>query len=333
MRPHLVVAALILSTRIGHAQSSSEDLQIEFQRGRDANAAGKTHEAFEIYTRLWEKRKSPDIAANLGDAEYNLGYWHLAARHYAYSVQHLLPSTKPGQKKGLDDVFAQVRSAVGRIVFNVTPAAAKLWVDGEPVVPEEQEFFFVVPGPHKVMASLGGQSVSQTVTLGKGQEKTLELFLPEQKAAGDLGGSPSALQPIAVPESEEPPGVSPRENPIRLPMIVTGALATVASAGIGVFFTVKANDKASQRNDLLTGLSDSACVGDLNAERCRRVWALDSDRESAAVTAAVFYGTAGALAAGTIFYALVSKPYRQDSPRVNALFDGRNWALTARASF
>src|SRR5580692_7403151 len=105
----LMCACLLVAATVSapaYAQSSAADsdrANLLFKKGKLALNDGKYSDALRIYREAWQLKQSPDIAANLAQAESELGKHRDAAEHFAFALAHLLPSSTDEQKKALSD--------------------------------------------------------------------------------------------------------------------------------------------------------------------------------------------------------------------------------------
>src|SRR5882724_9639583 len=87
----LAAACLLAAlSAAGHARADgnaadSERANVLFKKGKLAYNDGKYVDALRIYGEAWHLKQSPDIAANLAQAQADLGKHRDAAEHYAFA--------------------------------------------------------------------------------------------------------------------------------------------------------------------------------------------------------------------------------------------------------
>ena len=155
-------------------------LDLYFQ-GNAAFKRGDFQEAREQYQSAWDLKPGYDIAGSLGSAEIKLRDYCRAAEHLAYALRTFPLSGDPTLRVNLNAMFAEARAEVASLKVEVTPADAKMTVDGAPVAasPEPgRAEVFVEAGARVVEVSREGYvSVSQEVLATKGGTSAVEVRL------------------------------------------------------------------------------------------------------------------------------------------------------------
>jgi tetratricopeptide (TPR) repeat protein len=114
-----VAAVVLLSTTLltgglAHSEATptgadaSQNADDLFRAGKVAYKAGKLQEAYEAYRAAWRLKRTYDIAANLANAESQLGKTRDAAEHLAFCIRNFPPT---GGKAQLDHIKAQFDEA------------------------------------------------------------------------------------------------------------------------------------------------------------------------------------------------------------------------------
>src|SRR5450432_3024184 len=185
-----LLLALTLSAP-AHAQSTAADsdrANLLFRKGKAALNDGKYSDALRIYSEAWHLKQSPDIAANLAQAESELGKHGDAAEHFAFALAHLLPSSTDEQKRALSDCLDTGKKEVGTLHVTLEPADAALSVDDAPVTLPSSGDIFVEPGEHRCSVTHESYEANQQVTqVSKGGSQVLWIRL------APLGGAPVAV--------------------------------------------------------------------------------------------------------------------------------------------
>ena len=264
-----------------------------FDKGSAAYDAHKVKEAEAAFQEAWKLKKAPDIAANLGQVEAELGKHREAAAFFSYAVKNAAPTdsqeARRDVKQRLDDALKLV--AVLRIVVNV-PGASVL-MDGEVIGKSPlREEVFAEPGTVTIEAKLQGYADARSVVrVSKESSKDVRLELM-----------------VAT---------NPSEGPNKTLLIAGGASAGIA-LGAGVVLAVLSSGKAS---DAASKGGWEPCYG-ATAPVPNRCPELDGLRRDSATLANVslwsFVG-AGAIGVTTLVYALI--PHKKAAPTTGFRID------------
>lgn len=252
---------LLLTSLMAPTAAWAEDEEArtkQFEEALAAAQAGRWEEAQVVYEKLWNERRSYDVALLLGQAEYNLKRFRVAAEHLTYGLK-LLPTTVPPQVgERSRQILGLCRRELGALDLQVKNKGAEVLVDGAVVaeVPLMTEIF-VDPGEHRFDIRLAGhvpQSFKMTFAAGQSKQRTVELKpieLPQQKTEPPRVAEPARTAPPAPP----PSGAS------WTPVIIGGIVTVVGlSAGIGFEFARQASeDKANTLRDRLPSDSENPC--------------------------------------------------------------------------
>ncbi|MEZ4297665.1 MAG: PEGA domain-containing protein [Polyangiaceae bacterium] len=141
-----------------------------FDMGTAAIDEGKFDEAAKMLARVWEKKKTYDVAAALGTAERKLGRNRDAAEHLSFALRNLPPSELGSTQKTISDELAAARAEVGELKVTVNLDGAEVRIGDKVIgVSPIAEPVFVDPGTFTVTVSKAGfDSASQTVSVVKG---------------------------------------------------------------------------------------------------------------------------------------------------------------------
>lgn len=328
--PFGVLLALTLSAP-AHAQSTAADsdrANLLFKKGKAALNDGKYSDALRIYTEAWRLKQSPDIAANLAQAESELGKHRDAAEHFAFALAHLLPSSTDEQKRALSDGLDAEKKEVGTLHVTLEPADAALSVDGAPVTLPTSGDIFVEPGEHRCSVTHEGYDPEQPpVHVSKGGSQVLWIKL------NPVGGPAVPASPPS-PESNatsmsattsNPPGTADggaASGRSLVPALVGGGIA-VAGIAAGIGFLLSGNSHRDKANDLATRISgqNGCSSGSIYTADCAALHDENQSGASARRLETVSFAVAGVAAVGTVAYLLW--PRRADALSGRAAGSGK----------
>lgn len=299
------------------ASQKADDL---FKKGKDLYKEGKLREAYDAYRGAWDLKKSYDLAANLGNAELQLGLKRDAADHYAYCLKTFAVTGGKERREAAQKKFDEARKEVGALVIKVSVGGAEVLVDGRSVgrAPLRDEVY-VDPGARVVEARLTGfETAKQGVQVEKGSPtETVTLTLtptkvegpPPGPGKGDNGKGASGPPPIDLP-----PPPPPKKS---VALIGAGAGLTAVAAGVGVALIVASGGKASDADTLLTNLQSKAgqwpCSSGTQAQDCATLHQLRLDSDTTHNAAVGLFVGAGVVGLATLTYALW--PMKRPDPR------------------
>lgn len=300
-----------------------------FRAGKTAYKAGKLRESYEAYRSAWSLKRTYDIAANLANAELQLGMKRDAAEHYAFCVRNFPPTGGAAQREKTLRHFEEARQDVGALTLKVNVDGAEVLVDGHVMgrTPIAEEVF-VEPGTRVVEVRLAGYATAtQTVQAAKGARQVVTLVLvaavvppgaaPSVVAPGVDAGATQGAATATVPPVA--PTATPPEKGPRTVVLVTGGALTGVALVLGTAFAVISNGKASDASAKLSTFKQmgrSACAQ--HATVCADVdtaWGARDGFANASVGA--FLG-AGAIGVATLGYLLLA-PKRASSSGARVL--------------
>lgn len=242
----------------------------------------------------WKLKHSYDIAANLGILDVALNKWCDAAELLTYALKTFPVNGKPEHKKLLEVTLAKARPQVAALAIKVNVEKAEVFVDGKSVgFAPLVDGLFVEPGTRKIEARLPGYEAATEMV--------------EAMKNGSIEVALTLRKPIPLPPpSDAAPLRLPQEDGPKTGLLVVGGVTAGTALVAGVVFTVMSNGKSSDADSLASSLkglgAPRPCQS--NADACA---AIDSKRRAQDVFANGAMGgfiTAGALAFGTIGYAL-----------------------------
>ena len=243
-------AMVMLLAAPGWAQGS-ETLTVEaqYERGRKRFQAGDIQGALDDYRAVFEQQPHPYVAANLGNAAYQLGLWAEAATTLRWAVNHLTTDLVDYEevKVKYRERFEQARARSGALTLTVQPANAIVTVD-QAAVEVGSEPVFVMPGRRVVAAKLAGYATeTQEVEAAPGVVTAVSLVLQPVPVAGPVPGGPVPMPP--------PPPDEEGDDAVKMGVGIGGMLLGVAGIGAGIGLVLaagaKGDDAAALREQVL----------------------------------------------------------------------------------
>jgi hypothetical protein len=303
----LACVSLLLATGLtnaAHADAAadSERANLLFKKGKVAFNAGKYNDALRIYTEAWGLKKSPDIAANLAQAESELGKHRDAAEHFAFALAHILPSSTDEQKLALAEGLEVEKKEIGSLRVTLEPADSALTIDDVPVIVPVDGNVYVDPGEHHASVTHEGyDSHQETLNVSKGAAQVLWIKL-QQTGATPAAAAPEPSAPVT---DTAPPPIDTNSGRSIVPAVIGGGLV-VAGAAVGVAFLLSGNSSQKDADALHDRHPElNACgAGTPFADDCAALHAKNSDVDSARTLEMVGFSVAGAAAIGTAIYLL-----------------------------
>jgi len=285
-----------------------------FLRGKALLKEGKVKDAYKEYKASWDLKKSYDIAANLGNIEYELGMPRDAAEHLAFSVRNAAVSVGSDRLEKIKKVLDQAKALVSVVVVRVNVDGAEVLIDGESVgrSPIAEELY-VDPGPRTIEARLSGHSVTtKTEEFARSSTRTVYLELKPLPAT-TAPPSGAATRPIG--------SAAPRKN--MLPIAVGGGIA-VAGLGLGLASILISSAKSAEAETLRATLAGSpanlsVCFGGTLPE-CAQLDGAYMASTSFRNLAIAGFAAGGIAALATATYALIPPTAPAHDHRVRASF-------------
>ena len=268
----LVIFVALLPTlglaRAAHAQPSEEpnrDARAEalFRDGRKAVVKKDWTGARKLLGQAYELKQTHDIAALLGQAEYELKRYRDAAEHIEYSLRHFPPTEDEEPRTRLRAWFDEAKQHVAAVRISVKPDGARVRIGDQDLgLAPLAAAAFVDPGSRVVTAELPGhRTASQTIEAKAGQEITVKLSLDPTSSAA------SASQPGTSEPMQNGGETSANERSI-VPAAIAGGVAAVG-LGLGVGFALSARGNASDADELADKVGKSGCeTGTAAASDC-----------------------------------------------------------------
>jgi hypothetical protein len=312
----LATLLFVAKSDLGHAQApptpsaiaadSSGEADELFRKGKAAFDAGRFEQAYSFHRAAWGLKQTYDIAGNLAQVELKLGKPREAAEHIAFALAHFPPSAQGSQidrRDGMKKVLEGLRQQLGSIRIKVTPADARVAIDGNWLNRASAgDDIFLDPGTHTIEGELKGYQ-KETTTIhtvaGMNQDANLSLRPDEIKAP--------FVRPIAS-VTPPPSGSTPAPSD-RTSLAIVGTGAGIGSAfiagGVGTLIVSigKGNDRASLREQV--GSSSACWSGSLPvASKCTDLSEASAAERTFRGLAITGFAVGGAVLGATLGYAL-----------------------------
>lgn len=214
-------AALLLTPGAAVAQpsplpvsASAEDktaaeMRASFLEGYAHQKAGRWADAERAYGSAWSKKKTHDVAANLGLVSMELKKYVQAADCFAFALRNYPAGGSPGKRTDMEQSLQQASAQVGRLLFTVNIEGSTIIVNGidrgrspldAPV--------FVEPGAYTIEVRHPGYATDQrSGSIERGKTVTAAVNLSAEKIVPPMptvAASTSATVPPPVPRSRVP---------------------------------------------------------------------------------------------------------------------------------
>lgn len=259
--------------------AANDPAQLLYQQGNDAYDAGKYQEAYDLYKKAYDIRKSYEVAGNLGQAAQKLGKLAEAAEYLRYSLS-IYPTNGNAERRARQEtLLIEVERGVGVLAIQSNVPDAILVIDSR---------------------TIGQMPLKDKVYLDPG-ERVIRLqregYLPVEQKITAVAGSTLAVT------LELTPGGSDKS----LALILTGSIAAAAFIGIGTGLGIMSLGAASDRDDLRESLSGQNPCGEgtPHTKDCSEIESFDSDASTLGAVAITSVSIGGALAIATLLYALI----------------------------
>lgn len=256
-RSRVVSSALLLLvlgvTRPLHAGGADSSLQERYANAYAALGRSDWHEARRLFLDIWKESPTYDVAAALGEVDFELGRFASSGKFVAFAIEHSPPSTGTKKLEAMRKRLEEIKGLVGVLQVTVNEANAEILVDSEVVgrSPVDSEIFLDI-GPHTVQAKLDGRVAEQTVDATGGSKHAVDLRLepapvPATPALQDQPRSSGATT------NDESSGRS--RVPLYIGIAVTGvALAT------GAGFAISAENHRDDYSTLEDKVGSRGCL-------------------------------------------------------------------------
>jgi tetratricopeptide (TPR) repeat protein len=276
--------------------------------------AGRLEEARAAFAKAWSLKPSSELAASLAEVEMKLDHYADAAEHWTYYIQNLPPDRTEAEYQ-----LAECRRHLGSVRVAVDTPGALVSLDGKVLGPAPLRVdLWVSPGSHVFDAKIAERApATQHISIGPGEAQLVSL---------ELGRVAPAERPVASSTPDD--GDKPTPNPAggsaaKTVVIVSGTTLALAGVGLGVGFTVKANNAGDEaetlRGDLRkSGATASSCAQTSTtrpSQLCTSYASKLDEQKTAKNIAIGTFAAGGAMAVGTLLAVLL---WPADSARQHA---------------
>lgn len=308
LRLHCLASALCLSgalllARPTLAESAPAELtpaQAQYRRAHEAMGNKDWDEARRLLLDLWGKSRTYDVAASLGQVEYQLQNYASGARYLNFAVSNLPPMEKAETVERFSTALGELKKRVGAVKLTVEPANANVLVDGAELDPSERAQVFLNPGAHTFEARAnGGNSTAKTLDVVAGGSYALSL-----QVTAVTNGAPASdpLTPSPSPAPDAGATAANDESRSVIP-IYAGAGLTVVGGTLAIIFGISADNAREDVDRYREETGPNGCSdGTAKPTTCESLEAAyDRQRRDATVSNVALGVTIGA-AAGTLAY-------------------------------
>jgi hypothetical protein len=126
----LTFAAPLAGPARAEDEAPADEARGLFEQGVAAHDAGELEKAEALFTRAWAKKRSWDIAANLGIVLRKRGQPVRAAEHLSFAISALPPSESDATRAAIARELASVLPLVGRLTIRSSVEGAEVRVAG-----------------------------------------------------------------------------------------------------------------------------------------------------------------------------------------------------------
>jgi tetratricopeptide (TPR) repeat protein len=304
----LLLAACSLAAPAAAQTTASETARATelFKDGKAAFARGDMVEAERLFSQALAIRQSSDIAANLAQSQLEQQKYRLAAEHFSWALANLLPSATDAQRKAVETGLARARTEVAILRLEIKPDGSDVLVGAHPVGKSPiAGGVYVDPG--EVIVSVkheGFVAIDKRVMAAKGTEQAVEIELSPKEIAAPVPSAPVASSTRVAPASP-----ADRSEPKSLVPAVVASGVAVAGGVVGLVFTLSANGKEDDADELRDRLEAmGGCNGGADPSDCADLKdqrdGVDSSRNLAIGSFVV--GGAAAVVAGYFYWDALS---------------------------
>jgi hypothetical protein len=342
----LALFAGLLAEAANAQESADAFTAMPMTRYREAHAAMERNdwqEARSVLLGLWERSKSYDVAASLGEVEHALGNDVSAARYLSFAVAHLAPKERPETLTRYRAALSMLEAQVARIQVNVSEEAAEIRIDGNLVgLSPLSSTIFVTPGEHTVEARAKGNVASNRIEVNRGSSAIVELALAKPAPAPvpvvalapappaaltEREASPrndSIASPITTPPPSAPPVADTTTSRSSIPVVVGSGLA-LAGLGSAIGFGLAAKSAENKAQAIEARLGPNGCVnGTATRSACDAAdRAVHAQRRDATLSL-IGVGVASASAIATVSY-LIFWPKPKPSHNATPIRASAEW--------
>lgn len=303
----LAVSPLVFAAPLSSARNDSQ----EFKDAVHALKMDDRAKAYRLFTELWAKAPSFDIAVLLGQTELFLEKYRDSAEHLSLAVRDFPPTEPPKKLEGIKVALEKARAKVGALKVTVEAVGTEVTIDGKSIgqTPFDIETY-VEPGSHVVKAAhptFG--TAEQTIISKAGEQTAVDLTLAKATSADQPGKLPYDSTALDDPRSTkvtEPPKVEPRSGiETKTIVLVGGSALTLLAVGTGTYFGISSRSARKDAEGLASQIEekygDNGCATADGAASslCSSIVAKGNDKHDAGRIANISFAVAGVAAVAT----------------------------------
>lgn len=336
-----VVAALSgASTARAQTPSDLATARRHFKAARELEDAKKWEAASSELRAALAIKETPGLRYHLAYCQEQLAHYAAALRNYERAKQLLNEGqTAADVSQLLGPAIERVKALVGELTL---VAAAgdfdQVFLDGNAVALNEP--IVVDPGRHRVRAVLGKEEQRHDVVIRAGERQKLELRVTAAPVETPEPVKAETAPPKAPPDAPSPPT---QQTSLKLPVLLGEGVILLAGLGIGIGFTLQANQASKEAEEALADINakdpERQCSSDLSSVQsaCSQLEDFKDQEFEARDIATVGFVTAGvgavALIATWLFWPDAKPEARAPAVRVWAHSVPGNSAIGITGSF
>lgn len=217
-----------------------------FSEGRRLYKAEDIDGAYKAYKKAWELKRSYEVAANLGNVEIKLEKWGDAYVHMWWAKENAPVTSPPEVFEKLEDKKREALKYTSARFIKVAHEGteirgATVTIDGAEVgATPLDDPIPLDPGTHEITIAAKGY---ETLT---------------KKLETKIGTSETVTYELTLKADEVVVVKDPGHEPI-LPLIIAGGVVGLGAIGAGAGLLAVSSSKGSERQDLVSGLSEGSC--------------------------------------------------------------------------
>ena len=268
---------LVLPPRVGRAAEPAE-VETLIRQGVQLRTQGRDALALPLFQRAYDLERTPRTAAQLGLAEFAMGYWLASERHLSEALASPRHPWVAKNRPYLERSLKEVRASVGELEIVGTPAGAEILINGkaEGVLPRAAPVRVNDGMAQVTVRAPGFEELRTTVQVlgGKRERVNVKLVRTKTAAVAVARGADPAPDPdrsFTAPPLPPPPGggrpdlsakpAAPEPASgsapswVRPAAWITGGLAVVSLAvgGYGLYDMKQHEDRFNTRPSPSTG--------------------------------------------------------------------------------
>jgi hypothetical protein len=274
-------------------------------------------EARELLLALWKRAETYDVAASLGEVEFELGHYDLAARYMTFALAHIPPKEKRETAERYQAALQSIKGQIGTVQISSNRSLVEVRVDGATVgLTPLADDLYLSPGAHKIGGHVEGNALEKTLTVEAGKTYNLALNLsPPHASPSTQPASVSTNPPQTEPRSRRPPPSDKHSDAglgAKTMVLIGGTAVTAVLIGLGVTGALRAQtaqDNADRLHSQVTTELGHNCSRGSTTETCASLASELDRRNSSNRLEGYSFAGAGLVAAATaaIYFLLPDK--------------------------